>query len=238
MRRCCNVLAVVLCAFATASCSTIDQVLDAEQIDLPKEGNQIISTTAGQRHTIVINSGGKTYVCTEPPPDAATSADLTVDFSLTLVDLDGNEDGDGDQDLEEEGLGGRSANVLMVRDLLYRTCEFFINTTLSDAQKLGVFRDVLKTIERVGSAKVNQGTTPGERQPVTLPSPARGKAGGASGKAASDDNKGSDQKDAPQACASNPEGAACGNYCSQSSDTTMCTALCAASGDYYGWCKN
>jgi hypothetical protein len=217
-------------------------VLDAEQIDLPKEGNRIISTTAGKRHTIVTNSGGRTYICAEPPPDAATSADLTVDFNLTLVNLGGSERGDDDQDLEQEGLGGRSANVLMVRDLLYRTCELFINSSLTDDQKLSVFRDVLRTIERVGSAKVNQGTTPGERHAVTFPSSATSAAGGTSDKTGQASSAGgddqSDQKGPPQSCASSPEGTECGGYCSQNAGTTMCAALCAASGDYYGWCKN
>ncbi len=222
-----------------ASCSSVEDVLRAEQIDLSREGKRIISTTSGKRHTIISDRSGRTVVCTEPPPDAATSADVDVDFSLTLVNLGGQDKGDDDQDVEQDGLGGRSANVLMVRDLLYRTCELFMNSNFTDDQKAGLFREVLRTIERIGPAQVQQGTPPGQRAPVTLPAATVSDTSGGDGKSRS---KGKSDRSgggsAAQACASSPEGSDCSDYCSKNSSATICTALCASTGDLYGWCGN
>lgn len=236
-----DILAVVVCLFAMASCSTIDSVLNSEQIDLAKDGKRIISTTAGQRHTIVSDRSGRSVVCTEPPPDAATSVDVDMDFSLTLINLSGDDKGDDDQDVQQEGLGGRSANVLMVRDLLYRTCELFMNSNFTDDQKAGLFRDVLRTIERIGPAQIDKGTAPGQRQPVIVPAaPTTSGDDGDGGKRKSRSRNGDQtgNKDASQACASNPEGSDCGSYCSQNASSTVCTALCTSTGDFYGWCRS
>jgi hypothetical protein len=104
----------------------------------------------------------------------------------------------------------------------------FINTKFSDDQKLGLFRDVLKTIETVGVAKITPGTRPGERKAVTLPGkPGSGKLGG-----------GGSDADGEQ-CSSNPEGSDCTDYCSKNKDAAICKAICSTSGsdsDTYKWC--
>jgi hypothetical protein len=96
---------LILVGFLAAACSSPDVILDAEQIALQKEGKRLIVTTAATRHTVISDKDSRTYICAEPPPDAAVSADLNVDFGFTLLNFGGNDSIEDDQDVDMEGLG-------------------------------------------------------------------------------------------------------------------------------------
>ncbi|KKO47567.1 hypothetical protein VT06_16325 [Arsukibacterium sp. MJ3] len=64
-------------------------------------------------------------------------------------------------------LGGRSPAVLMVRELLYRTCEFNMNNNDNPAESRAIYIETLRIIEKIVTSAdgAMSGTAPLDAEP-------------------------------------------------------------------------
>jgi hypothetical protein len=118
-----------------------------------------VSVSSATRHTMVAPADSKNYSCAEPPPDAAFADDDDLSFGLSFLNF-GSTPTSGRIAQEQAGLGGRSPNVLMVREMLFRMCEFFINSKLTPEQKVDLYKATLDAVAKVGVAPLGPGTPP------------------------------------------------------------------------------
>ncbi len=122
------------------------------------EGSGFYSTSAATKSSIVRAKGDNVIVCAEPAPDATFDMqdDTSLDMSLMKI---GNKDAEGTSDSEvEAGLGGRSVNVLLTREMLFRMCEFFANTNLDDSTKVMIYQSTLASILQMNTQNFGTGT--------------------------------------------------------------------------------
>ena len=126
-----------------------------------RDGELLTYTTGAATRAISIRrEDGGHYVCAEPQPDASLDESEGSNISLSLINV--GTDGAGDSaSIGEGGLGGRSANVLITREILYRFCEFVGNTDITTDQKLALFKSVLSTVVDVNQVDHGTGTAGG-----------------------------------------------------------------------------
>jgi len=76
-------------------------------------------------------------------------------------------------------LGGRSADVLITRELMYRACEMTSNIDANKQETREIYERFLQTIERIAKVQTEKGTSPATDQTETAaPSlPANGQPG-------------------------------------------------------------
>lgn len=138
-----------------AACSATTDPMSLRET---RDGNLLTYTTGAATRAISIrHEDGRHYVCAEPQPDA--SLDETQDSNVSISLINFGTDGGGDNASVGEGsLGGRSANVLITREIMYRFCEFVGNTAITDAQKLALFNTVLTTVTNINQTDHGTGT--------------------------------------------------------------------------------
>ena len=56
-------------------------------------------------------------------------------------------------------LGGRSPAVLISREIMYRTCELYVNGRMSKEESISIFKSSLDRVVEVTKAQIAQGTT-------------------------------------------------------------------------------
>lgn len=119
---------------------------------------EVYSTTAGMRGILLRKKTAEMVYCAEPQPDAAVSESLSENISASQAATSNESEGASESE-REESLGGRSVNVLITREIFYRTCEFLANTQLGDEAKLHVFKASLQTIVDLNTTDLGDGTT-------------------------------------------------------------------------------
>lgn len=145
----------LLIMLVTASCATVEPL---EVKHKPLYSNGIYSTSAATKAYLVKDPNSPFTVCTEPAPDASIDMqdDASVDLSLLKI---GNKESELASDSEAEaGLGGRSVNVLLTRELMFRMCEFFANTNLDDSTKVMIFQSTISSILQLNAQNFGVGT--------------------------------------------------------------------------------
>ncbi len=148
----------LLIILVTASCATVEPL---EVKHKPIYGNGIYSTSAATKAYLVKDPNSPVIYCTEPAPDASIDMqdDASADLSLMKI---GNKESEIASDSEAEaGLGGRSVNVLLTRELMFRMCEFFANTNLDDSTKVMIFQSTLSSILQLNTQNFGVGTGSG-----------------------------------------------------------------------------
>lgn len=106
----------------------------------------------GVSYAIVPAKSGDS-ICRTPAPDA-----LADESDSTALSFDGQSVG-ADQSFSVDGLGGRSPEVLIARELIYRLCQLSVNVQLSKEQALKIYGDTIgKITYMVNSAPAETGT--------------------------------------------------------------------------------
>jgi hypothetical protein len=95
-------------------------------------------------------------VCLAPFPDALTSASAALGLRGAL----GGQGAGISEGVSRGavGLGGRSADVLLVRELLYRACELSANIEADPAGTLQIYERVFRLIESISQSQTEVGT--------------------------------------------------------------------------------
>jgi len=121
------------------------------------DGYHLYTSTAANSSLVIRDKNDAYNFCSEPSPDVAVDENTSVSFDVSVVDS--NDNSNESEGINEVGLGGRSANVLITRETFYRTCEFISNSNLSDQQKLDLYKQTLKTIADINNQNLGTGTT-------------------------------------------------------------------------------
>ena len=122
------------------------------------EGSGFYSTSAATKSSIVRQKGDNNIVCAEPAPDATFDMEDNSSLDMSLMNI-GNKEAEGTSDSEvEAGLGGRSVNVLLTREMYFRMCEFFANTNIQDSLKIEIYKMTLQSIIGINNQNFGTGT--------------------------------------------------------------------------------
>ncbi len=109
-------------------------------------GGSLYTTTSATYVVALMDKNSEATLCLAPSPDAAFDEQVGEGFSLSLVDAS-RDDSQGFSESEAEAsLGGRSPNVLITREIFYRLCELFVNTSLTDEQKVALYQTTLNSV--------------------------------------------------------------------------------------------
>ncbi len=119
-------------------------------------GTEIFSSSAGVRNMVLREASNRVY-CAEPAPDATLDEADSVGLSISMFSK-GNDSQDDNSDTSEGSLGGRSVNVLLTREIFYRLCELFGNTSLSDDQKVDLFNSTLQSVLQLNENDLGVGS--------------------------------------------------------------------------------
>jgi len=82
----------------------------------------------------------KETVCLSPPPDIVIGMSQSSEISLL------GKSGGVNDSFSADTLGGRSPEVLIARELMYRICELSANMPMSTAQTLKLYETTIKDI--------------------------------------------------------------------------------------------
>jgi hypothetical protein len=147
---------LLISAFVLASCTAI-RPLEVKYQGIKSSG--FYSTSAATKSSVVRQVNDNLIVCSEPAPDATYDEEANASLDLDLFTI-GNKDSEGSSEGEvEAGLGGRSVNVLLTREMYYRMCEFFANTNMPDSLKVEIYKTTLQSIVGLNSQNFGTGTS-------------------------------------------------------------------------------
>jgi hypothetical protein len=95
----------------------------------------------------------KDQFCMAPPPDLTDSKNSSGSLSVKGVSLS---EGVG---ASVAALGGRSPAVLISREIMYRTCELYVNARMTKEESLSLFKSSLDRVIEVTKAQIGQGSS-------------------------------------------------------------------------------
>ncbi len=127
-------LAMIL---ATSGCAMLGGSKDTIHV-VKRGGLDIHALPAGYTSVVTRDSASTEKMCAGRMPDALS--DKTVSLGLEgKVGLGGASMGSGSNEL---ALGGRSPDVLIIRETLFRLCELSLNQNLSPEATVALFREM------------------------------------------------------------------------------------------------
>jgi hypothetical protein len=118
---------------------------------------EIYGTTAGIRGIMLQKNNSNSTYCAEPQPDAAVSESMSENVGVSQGEA-GSENEGASESVGETSLGGRSVNVLLTREIFYRTCEFISNSRLSEDSKLALFKVSLQSVVDLNNSDFGTGS--------------------------------------------------------------------------------
>lgn len=122
---------------------------------------EIYGATAGIRSIFLRKSSSESTYCAEPAPDVAIGGSESGNIGASQSGA-GSEKVGISESTQDDNLGGRSVNVLITREIFYRTCEFLSNVNLSKEEKVALFNTSLQHIVNINSVNLGKGTVPKE----------------------------------------------------------------------------
>jgi hypothetical protein len=118
---------------------------EVRTISIPEGSNQLASHPAELRATYSLAHKSSIRLCAEPPPDVGLSSTVGV----TVTPPGGGQSG-GNVENTVVKLEGRTALVLLAREMLYRACEAFIDR--NEAVSKMLYEEALKAITDIGTS--------------------------------------------------------------------------------------
>lgn len=139
-----------------AACSSLpDQTQDQRVTQFG--GETVVTWPADQNHMYLKNHQGKKRICRSTPPDFAlsTSAGGTLSVGGPKSESVGMQESQSDL-----ALGGRSPAVLIIRELMYRSCELTLNVSASDEKAEEIYFKTLEVVRQVAGSQNGSGSAP------------------------------------------------------------------------------
>ena len=112
------------------------------------EGVELVTRNPELDVIMLRNPNANFQFCMSPETDAVPTQ--SVGFALNYAGQGSASETNGDGAVS---LGGRSGEVLMLREIFYRTCEFSLNHDLSEADALALFERALDDVVAIATAK-------------------------------------------------------------------------------------
>ena len=148
-----RILLFIATLTSLSSCRTFTRPTDVRVVE---EGRlKVVNYDATRRGTyVVVHKDGSVRIAAEPPPDVALSilASLAAKFSVP----GGLEGAEGSASVDEDAieLAGRTALVLIHRDLLFRLAEMYANDAIGKAEYQILYKEVLAAGKALADAGV------------------------------------------------------------------------------------
>lgn len=101
---------------------------------------------------LLTDEGTHDQFCMAPPPDLSDVKGSSDSLSVKGVAVT------NDTALSVATLGGRSPAVLISREIMYRTCELYVNLKMTKQETILLFRDSLDRVMDVTKAQIARGT--------------------------------------------------------------------------------
>lgn len=144
---------IVLCGFLFENFSTFTPPAKYEEIKKVTEpSTEWYHYEASRRGAYVFRDTGSVKICAEPFPDVAKDILASVKFTPETVSamsiggatLTNTKKVSTETSLNEKTiqLAGRTSQVLMIREMLYRLCELSINTNLTQTELKEMYKSV------------------------------------------------------------------------------------------------
>jgi hypothetical protein len=143
-----------LCVFIMVSslisgCASLAPASDVEKV-VERNGVDVLLIPAAYREVYFSPSSSNERHCRAPDPDFTVEAGETLNLGATLAA--GNaENAELGTTQTATTLGGRTAAVLITRELMYRACELSSNINANSETTLDVYKQFIDAIERIAS---------------------------------------------------------------------------------------
>lgn len=99
-------------------------------------------------------SGPKVKMCAEPPPDVALSRTVDLMAKVAYKGASGELQGKLAEQLAQ--LAGRSENVLILRESLFRLCELSINSGLGPDDLKALYKAVIEAVTELATTEATR----------------------------------------------------------------------------------
>jgi hypothetical protein len=120
-------------------------------------GMKIYSTTADMQSSFMKNVNSGEHFCDSRASDVADTESVGIGISGSMT---GEKAGVSDSASSGAvALGGRSPNVLITREVMYRTCEMVMNLTLDKEEALDLYIKTLDLVKSLAQNDTNAGTS-------------------------------------------------------------------------------
>lgn len=135
--------------FRTVMLSTVSVLLTA-CISPPNikytqgESFDLLTTTSAESSIVILDKDNTLVFCSEPTSNVAINSDNVLSLSGLIAET--KDSASDSNNIEESALIKGTANVLLTREILYRTCEFISNSDLSEEKKRDIFVTALKAV--------------------------------------------------------------------------------------------
>ena len=151
----------IIAGFVIALTGCASSGIHQSNTHVTDHGMTAISYPESHRVAFMKRNGNIEHLCAGAGIDVASSS--VGGFSLDVAGNALGSDSIGDtHESVGTSLGGRNAAVLIIREILYRTCEISMNYELDADQALALFQSALQTVQSVSSAQTETGTEAGE----------------------------------------------------------------------------
>lgn len=115
------------------------------------ESYGLLTTTSAESSIVIFDKDNTFVFCSEPASDVSVNTQDALSLFGTIA---GAKDSTSDSmGIKESELLGRTSNVLLTREILYRTCEFISNGDLSEQQKMDVFIKALDSVASINNGR-------------------------------------------------------------------------------------
>lgn len=145
-----STLGLAFVVLAMTGCGTVGGRSGDKVQLVDRDGVDMIAAPAGHVSVLIKSNTSDERICGGRMPDAIMDSSVGVSLPMRGVGV-----GSNSSDL---ALGGRSPQVLIVRELLYRLCEISLNAGLSAKDVVELYKDTLPMISQA-LLSTNAGTT-------------------------------------------------------------------------------
>ena len=138
-----------------SGCGTIDGAATPNKSGVTiydRKGSDVIIEPTTGNSFLLTEQGVSDEFCMAPPPDMSDAKGSGASLALKGVALSDN------TSVSVATLGGRSPAVLISREILYRTCELYVNLRLKKEDAIALFKDSMSRVIDVTKAQIAQGT--------------------------------------------------------------------------------
>jgi len=140
----------VIYLFMLTGCGTLGPKSNATIYDR-KGVDVLVEPTTGISY-LLTDEGTIDQFCMAPPPDLSDAKGSAGSLAVQGVSVS------KDTSVSVATLGGRSPAVLISREIMYRTCEFYVNLKMSKQEAISLFRESLDRVIDVTKTQIARGT--------------------------------------------------------------------------------
>jgi len=164
---------LIICTLFVASCATMSpgSKVKLESVVQERIGISSLLIPSEYREVYFKENKSKERYCRSPGPDFSVQSSDGVNLGVSSPILGSGQEKVGfDSGQSAFGLGGRSADVLLTRELMFRACELSSNIDANQETSIAIYERFLATVERLAQVQQEIGTKTGSAKvKVNLP---------------------------------------------------------------------